>query len=256
MAIARTVARSWADSVIKNYIVSAVRPIRQGWHIEKNQELYKNYREMYDLSVASYRKFMLEPFEAILLEDPVDNNYQHNEQTWKFIYDLWHGEPCNILWAGADTFMTQPTSLFGGRYKEYRLFNYTDPRSFGPFNHHFNDDVQLYPFTMSEDTWRVGQEFWDYGMEDPAVREWGFDQLRHNAMFWLQDIADDDRLHPYLNYLCMNLRSLEAEPIQWHEQWNRCEFTRAHILHFCASRGSASVIAVMRELANQLGVEQ
>lgn len=255
-AIGKTAVLYWAGSVIKNYIVSAVRPIREGWHIEKHQELYKNYREMYNLSVASYRKFVEEPFEAVLLESPVDNNYQNNLETWQFIHDLWHREPCNILWAGADTFMTQPTSLFSGRYPEYRLFNYTDPRSFGPFAHHFNDDVQLYPHTMSQDTWQRGQQFWDTGMEDPAIREWGFDQLRHNAMFWNQDIPDDDRCHPHLNFICMNLRTLDPAIITWHEQWNRCEFNKAHILHFCASRGSASVIAIMKELATQFGVAQ
>lgn len=239
---------------MKNYIVSAVRPIQQGWHIEKNQDLYKNYRRMYDYSLASYRKFVEEPFEAILLEEPVANNYEHNKATWQFIYDLWHSEPCNILWAGADTFMTQPTSLFTG-FKEYRLFNYTDPRSFGSFEHHFNDDVQLYPHSMSEDTWQVGLDFWQQGNTDPSLLEWGFDQLRHNAMFWSQEIDDNDRLKPHLNYLCMNMRSLDDHVVAWHEQWNRCEFYRAHILHFCASRGSESVIKIMEELSKQLGIQ-
>lgn len=240
---------------MKNYIISSVRPIRNGWHIEKNQDLYKNYQIMYDMSLASYRKFVLEPFESILLTDPVDDNYQYTLETWNFIRDLWHSEPCNIFWAGADTFMIQPTQIFG-RFKEYRLFNYTDPRSFREFKNHFNNDVQYYPATMSEETWKLGQEYWDQADVEYDLKNWGLDQLRHNAMFWSQDIRDDDRLHPYLNYMCHGLRSPSHIQLEWTQNWNSgLEFNRAHVLHFCASRGSDSVIQFMRMLCSQLEVE-
>ena len=165
-------------SEVKNYLVSAVRPIRNGWHIEKNQDLYKNYQAMYDLSLTSFRKFVKEPFEAICFTDPVDDNDNYTLENWKAIKELWHREPCNIFWAGADTFMTQPTSLFSDKFKEYRLFNYTDPKSHREFTHYFNDDVQYYPHTMSEETWELGEKYWEQREEHPD-RHWGFDQLRH-----------------------------------------------------------------------------
>lgn len=239
-------------SEVKNYLVSAVRPIRNGWHIEKNQDLYKNYQAMYDLSLTSFRKFVKEPFEAICFTDPVDDNDNYTLENWKAIKELWHQEPCNIFWAGADTFMTQPTSLFSDKFKEYRLFNYTDPKSHREFTHHFNDDVQYYPHTMSEETWELGEKYWEQREEHPD-RHWGFDQLRHNAMFWSQNI--EDPRHPEMNYMCMRMRQIVPESIAWHEEWNQFPFLAAHILHFCASRQSASVITTMKWLCEQLGIE-
>jgi len=238
---------------VKNYLVSAVRPIRNGWHMEKNQDLYKAYEQMYRMSVASYKKFVSEPFEAILFTETVDDNDNYTLENWKAIKELWHKEPCNIFWGGADTFMTQPTSLFGDRYKEYRLFNYTDPRSHREFENHFNDDVQYFPHTMSEETWELGEKYWEQ-REDHPDRHWGFDQLRHNAMFWSQDIEIGDRFQSHMNYMCHRLRSFEPEAVHWANEWNNCPLQNAHILHFCASRGSSDVINMMNFLCNQLGI--
>lgn len=240
-------------SEIKNYLVSAVRPIRNGWHIEKNQDLYKNYETMYQYSLASFRHFVQEPFEAICFTDPVDDNDTYTLENWKAIKELWHREPCNIFWAGADTFMTRPTPLFNNNFREYRLFNYTDPRQHREFENHFNDDVQYFPHTMKEEIWELGEKYWEQREGHPD-RYWGFDQLRHNAMFWAQNIPREDVHHPYMNYMCMRLRALTPEAIKWHEEWNNCPFGNAHILHFAASRGSESTIELMKYISQQLGI--
>jgi hypothetical protein len=221
--------------------------------MEKNQDLYQNYSKMYTYSLASYKKFVGEPFEAICFTDAVDDNDNYTLENWKAIKELWHNEPCNILWAGADTFMTQPTDIFNDRFKEYRLFNYTDPRSHREFNNHFNDDVQYYPHTMKEEIWELGEKYWEQREGHPD-QHWGFDQLRHNAMFWAQDIPKDDIFHPELNYMAMRLRDLNHSSVAWHEQWNQHPFLTAHILHFAASRGSESVVQIMRWLCDNLGV--
>jgi len=238
---------------VKNYIVSAVRPIRNGWHLEKNQDLYQNYGKMYSYSLASYKKFVEEPFEAICFTDAVDDNDNYTLENWNTIKQLWHSEPCNIFWAGADTFMTQPTSLFGDRFREYRLFNYTDPRSHREFEHHFNDDVQYYPHTMKQETWELGEKYWEQREGHPD-RYWGFDQLRHNAMFWSQDIPSDDRLQPHMNYMCHRVRGFDPVALAWANEWNKCPLQNAHILHFCASRGSSDVINMMKFLCDNLGI--
>lgn len=238
--------------MVKNYIVSAVRPINDGWHIEKNKDLYTHYREMYDLSIASYRKFVEEPFEAILWEEPVKNNDEYTVANWNAIKKLWHQEPCNIFWAGADTLMTQPTSLFSDRFKEYRLFNYTDPKKYLGFDKFFNDDIQYYPCTMSEEVWDIGERAWSIKEGHPN-QEWGFDQLRHNEMFWRQDIPDEDRCHPKIAYQAMKIRTLLPEEINEHNKWNNLDIRYAHILHFHASRGSGQVIALMKFISQQLG---
>jgi hypothetical protein len=215
-------------------------------------QLYKDYREMYDLSLASFRRFVKEPFEAVLWEDPVDDNESYTRANWKSIKDLWHNEPCNVFWAGADTLMTKPTSLFSERFREYRMFNYTDPKTHPNFAHHFNDDIQYYPHTMEHRIWKLGEDLWAQCETHPD-RNWGFDQLRHNTMFWEQDIPDEDRCHPEMAYQAFALRGdPNAVPIL--NNWNRIDINKAHILHFHASRGSDQVIALMTSLCAKLGI--
>jgi hypothetical protein len=37
-------------------------------------------------------------------------------------------------------------------------------------------------------------------------------------------------------------------------EWNKCPLQNAHILHFCASRGSSDVINMMKFLCDNLGI--
>jgi hypothetical protein len=241
---------------VKNYLVSAVRPIQNGWHMEKNQDLYKAYREMYQMRLASFRKFCQEPFEDVLWTDEVENNDEYTLKNWEEIKRLWHSEPCNILWAGADTFMIKPTSVFGDRFNEFRMFNYTEPRSHREFQHHFNNDVMYFPHTMSEGIWELGQRYWNDQRENHPDRHWGFDQLRNNAMFWAQDIPEEDRLHPEMNYMCHNLRSDHPAELEATRLWNSgMPLNDANILHFCASRGSGQVISMMKEISQELEIK-
>jgi len=108
---------------------------------------------------------------------------------------------------------------------------------------------------MTAETWALGEQYWQQREGHPD-RYWGFDQLRHNAMFWSQPIADTDRLHPNLNFMCHNLRSTDPQAIAATEQWNSgCPLSQAQILHFCASRGSQQVIAIMQDLCQQLDIQ-
>lgn len=240
--------------MVKNYLVCAVRPITNGWLHQKRTDLYTFYKQMYDISLASYKKFVKEPFEPILWEEPVKDSDEYTVANWNAIKELWHKEPCNIFWAGADTIMTQPTELFSDKFKEYRLFNYTDPRSYKEIPHYFNDDVQYYPHTMGEDIWTLGQQMWDQRETHPD-RLWGFDQIRHNTMFWRQDIPETDRLHPWMAYQAMQLRTMSPEEIEAHNAWNQVDIRHAHILHFHASRGSQQVIELMKFISQQLGIQ-
>lgn len=239
--------------MVKNYLVCAVRPIEDGWHIEKNQDLHSHYREMYNLRLASFRKFVREPFEDILWTAPVKNNDEYTIANWNAIKELWHSEPCNIFWAGADTLMTQPTELFSDKFKEYRLFNYTDPKSHREFTQYFNDDIQYYPHTMNKEVWELGDQLWEQREGHPD-QFWGFDQNRHNTMFWSQGIPEGEWFHPKLAYQAMGIRSGDPSVIKWHNEWNKLDISQAHILHFHASRGSQQVIELMKAICQQLGI--
>lgn len=239
--------------MVKNYLVSAVRPITDGWLHQDQQDLYKEYTEMYELSLASFKKFVEEPFESILWTDPVKNNDEYTIANWNAIKELWHREPCNIFWAGADTLMTQPTSLFSDRFKEYRLFNYTDPKSNKDFKYFFNDDIQYYPHTMSKETWDLGEDLWSQREGHPN-QFWGFDQIRHNHMFWSQGIPEEDCFHPRLAYQAMKIRTLLPKEVDAHNKWNNLDIRYSHILHFHASRSSQQVVALMKFISQQIGI--
>lgn len=234
--------------MVKNYLICAVRPIRNGWMDHDSTQLYKDYREMYEISLASFRRFAQEPFESRLWEDPVDDNESYTKANWKQIKDLWHREPCNIFWAGADTLMQKSTGLFSNRFQEYRLFNFTDPKSHADFPQYFNNDLQYFPHTMSKKIWELGDQLWK-GLSQHPERNWGFDQLRNNAMFWSQQVPDPH--HPGMAYQAMNMRNLDSEVLAWHDRWNQITFDRAHILHFHASRGSRAVIELMKKLSDR-----
>jgi len=240
--------------MVKNYLVGAVRPVTDNWMNQASANLYSDYSEMYQISLASFQHFVQEPFETILWIDPVANNEEYALANWRATVELRNSGPCNIFWAGADTIMVQPTSLFSDRFSEYRLFNYTDPKNHNEFPRYFNDDLMYYPHTTSDKVWELGEQWWS-NIENHPNRNWGFDQLRHNAMFWSQDIPESDQLHPEMAYQAMKLRSVDATVLAQHDQWNGISINSAHILHFHGSRGSHEVIAIMKQLSNYLGIK-
>ena len=239
--------------MVKNYLVTAIRPIKSGTLYNKSVDHYLAYQEMWRMSLASYKKFVKEPFETIVWDGEVLDHDSACMQNWYNMKELWNKEPCNIMWVGADTLMTKPTSLFSDRFTEFRLFNYSDPRGYQNFAHYFNDDVRYYPHTMSKKTWRIGEDYLRL-RETAPDRQWGFDQTRHNAMFWSQNLIDPH--HPEMAYQAMNLRDLNVEfVVNDHNRWNGISIEKAHILHFHASRGSRAVINVMETLCQKLDIE-
>ena len=240
--------------MVKNYLVCAVRPVTDNWMNQASANLHADYSEMYQISLASFQRFVQEPFETVVWTDPVANNEEYTLANWKATVALRNSGPCNIFWAGADTMMVQPTSLFSDRFLEYRLFNYTDPKNHTEFPRYFNDDIMYYPHTTSDEVWELGEQWWS-NIENHPNRNWGFDQLRHNAMFWSQDIPDSDRLHPEMAYQAMKIRSLTEQELIDHNSWNGININSAHILHFHGSRGSQAVIAIMKRLSNHLGIK-
>lgn len=244
--------------MVKNYLVTAIRQIRQGTRQNSDTNAYLAYKKMYDMSIASFRKFVSNPFEIIVFDDPVDDGDGICTANWYALKELWHREPCNIFWAGADTLMTKPTDIFGevfnNRFREFRLFNSTDPKEHPELPHYFNDDLRYMPHTMSEEIWELGETLWLNRFTDPDLH-WGFDQVRHNKMFWAQDIPDNDRCHPRLAYQCPNLRALDQGLIDMHDRWNGVLINSAHILHFHGSRGTEACIQIMSELCQQLDIQ-
>lgn len=242
------------NKMIKNYLVSSVRPIGAGNLFERDNGLYLRYTEMYKLSLASCKHFFKDRFEPIVFTDPVSDVFECTKKNWYEIKKLWEKETCNILWLGADTLMVKPTELFT-KFKEFRMFNYTDPKSYKNFNHYLNDDVRFFPHTMNEKVWQLGEMWWIDGDKHPE-KNWGFDQLRHNAMFWSQNIDFTDVFHPGFNFMFRpQSLTIDNNIVKYFEYWNNLEFNKAHILHLHGSRGSENTILYMNNICQQLGIK-
>jgi hypothetical protein len=218
------------------------------------QDLHRNYEKMYKMRTASFRKFCQESFEEIVWTEPADNSDTCTEANWNEIKKLWHSEPCNVFWAGADTFMIRPTSLFGDRFKEYRLFNYTDPRGIADIPHYFNDDVRYYPAKMDPEVWNVGERLMRQWYDHAEVK-WDLGQMIHNYQYWSQPMAADTVFDPRFNWLAHGIRAITPENIAQHEEWNRCSLNQAKIVHFSGSRGGEAAVKIMRDFVNYLNLD-
>lgn len=238
---------------MKNYLVGAVRPVNTTWGYWKTQEEesialqgHKKYEDMYRISRASARKFLIGPWEEVKFTAPVLDARLYQIAQWYTIKELWHREPCNILAMGADTLFIKPTEIFG-KFHNMRMFNYTDPKQHSEFPHYFNDDIRYYPADMDPKVWSIGEQKmaeWFTHTEG----NWAWGQLIHNYQFWSQNLDPADVLIPQLAWQAFTFDKAYGDT------WNGCPFERAHVIHFHGSRDSDSRVTVMTELAKKLGI--
>lgn len=249
--------------MVKNYLVGAVRPVIKKWFSHdaqgatvdnENRDIdIGHYDEMYRVSRASAKKYLQGEWTEICHRAPCLDARLFQIAQWYLVKEMWFKEPCNILCMGSDTLFVRDTEMFG-EWEEMRIFNYTDPRSHRQFPHYFNDDVRYFPSTMDPAVWELGERRM-YDWFSHAQAHWDCGQLIHNAMFWSQPIADDDRLHPYLNWMSHGLRTVDPRHIDASSQWNRCGFENAKIMHFNGSRGAAATVDAMKQFAQHFEVD-
>jgi len=144
--------------------------------------------------------------------------------------------------------MIRPTEIFG-RFQEFRLFNWTDPKTLPPFDNLYNAGVRYYPAVMDPDLWFLGDAMAKNWVDD----NWNMEQEIFNTMFWQQAVADPH--HPELNWQGMHFIRMAKGAQQAHEQWNQCALDRVHIMHVHGSRGPTHTAQLMITTAKQLGIE-
>lgn len=236
---------------MKNYLVKSLFQVKSSnWHVmDRSHEvnMHKNYQAMHQISLESCVKNLTQPWELVFIEGTVDDINQAFVRTFNEIYDLWHSEPCNILYTDPDTVVINrfdPWQEFG----RFQMFNYTDPKSFTApngygksFAHFFNAGVRYFPSTMSEETWRIGLDMianWDYN-------DYNTEQIVLNEMMWSQGVALDDVLRPDVAYQAQWLPRVSVE-VQ--DNWNGCSLLNSKIIHVHGSRDSAVKLNLMKEL--------
>lgn len=245
---------------MKNYLVGALRPVLDTWGPWKGSGPNTNwkqdlefYSKMYDISRRSARRFLAGDWETVVFRSAVLDVRQFCIAQWYAIKELWHQEPCNILWMGSDTMFVRETEIFG-QYDQMRLFNYTDPRTIHDITHYFNDDVRYYPASMDPEVWDLGER----RMRDwfgHAEVKWDLGQMIHNYQFWSQKLDTKTVLDPRLNWSAHSLRSITPDHIHPHEHWNQCSLDQAHVVHFSGSRGGEGAVKIMNDLVAYLKLD-
>ena len=215
-------------------------------------DLYDWYMKMHDISLRSFEKHLEGDWEFKFFNKEVENIQEVFKDHFFEIYDIWKQGNVNILYCGPDNIMMKPTKFFG-EYDDFRMFNYTDPKSSDEPNHYniqhkhfFNADVRYYPSTMSQDIWDMGLEMaenWDFD-------SWNTEQFILNKMLWEQkDRTIENTLDPKMAYQGHQLvLDNWDERLKSSNQWNNCKLVDAHIIHTHGSRHAPSKFALMEEL--------
>ena len=228
---------------MKNYLIKGLHRIGSTkWWPGRDRadegDLYSQYTEMDQISEISFCQHLAGDWELIRLRsDARDVNHVFRQQFFA-IYDIWRSEPCNILYCGADTQMIKPTEVFG-KYDQFLMWNYTDPKSYGAECPHFlNADIRYYPSNMST-------ELWDWALtEAERIEEWNSDQLLYNRMVWSQGLTPEQVIDPTMAYQGFGL----PENLDFMNAWNGCNLDDAHIIHWHGSRGAAAKLQAMKNI--------
>ena len=224
------------------------------WFEDRSSEgdLYDWYMKMHDISLRSFEKHLQGDWEFIFFNKEVENIQEVFKDHFFEIYDIWKQGDTNILYCGPDNIMMKPTDFFG-KYDDFMMFNYTDPKSSVEPNHYniqhqhfFNADVRYYPSTMSQDIWDMGLEMaenWDFN-------SWNTEQFILNKMLWDQtDRNLDNTLDPTIAYQGHALFIEEWEQRKaFSNDWNNCDIKDAQIIHLHGSRNAPRKFALMEQL--------
>ena len=224
------------------------------WFEDRSSEgdLYDWYMKMHDISLRTFEKHLQGDWEFVFFNKEVENIQEVFKDHFFEIYDIWKQGDCNILYCGPDNIMMKPTEFFG-QYDDFRMFNYTDPKSSEEPNHYniqhqhfFNADVRYYPSTMSQDIWDMGLEMaenWDFD-------SWNTEQFILNKMLWDQEGRTiENTLDPTVAYQGHQLFLDNWEQRKaYSNEWNTCDLKQAHIIHLHGSRNAPRKFALMEKL--------
>jgi len=240
---------------MKNYLIRSLYKIKSPmWFEDRSAEgdLYDWYMKMHDISLRSFEKHLQGDWEFIFFNKEVDNIQEVFKDHFFEIYDIWKQGDTNILYCGPDNIMMKPTKFFG-EYNDFRMFNYTDPKTSIEPNHYdiqhkhfFNADVRYYPSTMSQDIWDMGLEMannWDFN-------SWNTEQFILNKMLWDQEGRTiKNTLQPTVAYQGHQLFLEDWEQRKlYSNEWNNCELKDAQIIHLHGSRNAPRKFALMEKL--------
>ena len=132
---------------MKTIYLTSLCKLKRGRYLRPDD--YDKYVEMYEMSKKSWMTHV-DIDECILNQaEGIEDIQEMFKGHFFLIYELWKAEPCNILYCGPDTLCVSPIDF--SEFKEFRMFNYTHPKSMFGFHDYFNADIRYYPHTMSQE---------------------------------------------------------------------------------------------------------
>lgn len=238
---------------MKNYVVwtnCKVNDTETRFGIEPcaDDRVTADYDTMFRYSLASARRYLKGAWEPVVFTEPAESRVEMFKSNWRRISDLWHSEPCNVLYLDSDTIFLKPTEIFG-RFDEYRLFNWTTPPRHEQFEHYFNAAVRYHPHTMRQETWDIGEEM----AQNWNLDIWDQEQIIFNRMFWSQGLDFEDALRPELNWQAPTGTAINE--LAQHAQFNSFPIQHVRILHYHGTRGSSRGQDIAAMLAKMTGTK-
>lgn len=206
-------------------------------------DVYELYKQIQQESYKSHKKNIQGDWEYVLLEKDVNHPFEVFQNTFERVAEMWKEGDTNILFFGLDTLTVKPTEIFG-KFEDFMMFNYTDPKSNSKYDHNFNCDVRYYPATMDE-------ALIDHSLEQsPKLKKWEDEQNIYNYMLWSQPNRNiQNTLMPKLAYQGQWLFLDQWEERVKHQNaYNNLHIDEAHILHLHTSRDATQKLALMQHL--------
>lgn len=210
---------------MKNYVVYSNRTLLD------NAPKSTAYKAMLELSMETCRQHLEGDWEFIVWSSEETDHQALFRANWRDTDTLWHSEPCNILFIDTDTVFLNPVKIFG-RFKNFTLFNYTDPKgTINGWPAYFNCGVRYFPSTMNPELWN------DYRLELDRwpENEWAFEQEGLNRMLWspLNNTTLEECYHPEIAWQAVYGATDQSNV------WNNgVNWLDAGIIHYHGSRGN------------------
>lgn len=233
---------------MKNYLVKSIFNIKDSNWLFKDRKsetsMYENYLEMHRMSIASFKQFMGGEWELLSINGNVSSIQEAFKNTWKYIYDLWSSEKCNILYTDPDTLAINNFDIWNN-FSNFMMFNFTDPKQLlnesVKIPYFFNAGVRYYPASMNTQVWDYANELvnsWDDSQYDT-------EQIILNKMLWCQGLKLEQALYPNIAYQAHMLPEI---PVWQQDIWNGISINEAAIVHFHGSRNANEKLNLMRQI--------
>ena len=239
---------------MRNLVVQALCKItpnttKREEQVPLQNDVYELYQQIQAESYYTHKKNIQGDWEYVLLEKDVNHPFEIFQNTFKRVAELWKEGDTNILFFGLDTITVKPVDIFG-KYEDFMMFNYTDPKSNGIYKNNFNCDVRYYPASMDE-------ALIDYSLEEQSkLQKWEDEQNIYNYMLWQQPNRTlENTVDPTLAYQGhMLFTHTTHRQLEESNKWNNCQFDDAKIIHLHGSRSAKEKLQLIQIWKKHYGI--